>query len=121
MAQGRRVRRVVRKIDTWSVLKVSALFWLSVVLIMLTAGVLLWAAAAIGLLLLLGACAPNATQDSLQPKGPYADKLQDLFVPVFWVAVFVFVFSEDTIDSSQLEGTGGHERSQTNLLRRRVT
>lgn len=28
------------------------------------------------------------------------------------VAVFVFVFSEDTIDSSQIEGTGGHERSQ---------
>jgi uncharacterized membrane protein required for colicin V production len=30
------------------------------------------------------------------------------------VAVFVFVFSEDTIDSSQIEGSGGHEQSQQN-------
>jgi len=44
MAQGRRVRRVVRKIDTWSVLKVSALFYLSLVLVLLIAGVILWAA-----------------------------------------------------------------------------
>jgi hypothetical protein len=42
--QGRRVRRVVRKIDTWSVLKVSALFYLSLVLVLLIAGVILWAA-----------------------------------------------------------------------------
>ena len=44
MAQGRRVRRVVRKIDTWSVLKVSSLFFLSLVLVLLIAGVLLWGA-----------------------------------------------------------------------------
>lgn len=44
MAQGRRVRRVVRKIDTWSVLKVSALFYLSLVLVLLIAGVILWVA-----------------------------------------------------------------------------
>ena len=44
MAQGRRVRRVVRRIDTWSVLKVSALFFLSLVLVLLIAGVILWAA-----------------------------------------------------------------------------
>lgn len=44
MAQGRRVRRVVRKIDTWSVLKVSALFFLSLVLVLLIAGIILWAA-----------------------------------------------------------------------------
>ena len=44
MAQGRRVRRVVRRIDTWSVLKVSALFFLSLVLVLLIAGILLWAA-----------------------------------------------------------------------------
>ena len=44
MAQGRRVRRVVRRIDTWSVLKVSALFHLSLVLVLLIAGVILWAA-----------------------------------------------------------------------------
>jgi len=58
---------------------------------------LLWAAAAIGLLLLLGACAPDASQDTLQPKGPYAEKLKDLFIPVFWVAVFVFVVVEGGI------------------------
>jgi cytochrome c oxidase subunit II len=58
---------------------------------------LLWAAAAIGLLLLLAACAPNATQDTLEPKGPYAEKLTDLFIPVFWVAVFVFVVVEGGI------------------------
>jgi cytochrome c oxidase subunit 2 len=58
---------------------------------------LLWATAAIGLLLLLGACAPDATQDTLQPKGPYAEKLKDLFIPVFWVAVFVFVVVEGGI------------------------
>jgi hypothetical protein len=44
MAQGRRVRRVVRRIDTWSVLKVSALFFASLVLVLLIAGILLWAA-----------------------------------------------------------------------------
>lgn len=58
---------------------------------------LLRATAGVGLLLLLGACAPNATQDSLQPKGPYAEALTDLFVPVFWVAVFVFVVVEGGI------------------------
>lgn len=58
---------------------------------------LLRVTAAAGLLLLLGACAPDATQDSLQPQGPYAEKLTDLFVPVFWVAVFVFVVVEGGI------------------------
>jgi hypothetical protein len=42
MAQGRRVRRVVRKLDTWSVLKVAALFYLCLVLVVLLAGILLW-------------------------------------------------------------------------------
>jgi cytochrome c oxidase subunit II len=58
---------------------------------------LLWAAAAIGLLLLLGACAPEATQSTLEPKGPYSEKPYDLFIPVFWVAVFVFVVVEGGI------------------------
>ncbi|HET9442848.1 MAG TPA: DUF3566 domain-containing protein [Acidimicrobiales bacterium] len=44
MAQGRRVRRVVRRIDPWSVLKVSLLFTLTLVLVLLLAGVLLWMA-----------------------------------------------------------------------------
>ena len=44
---GPRTSRVVlRRVDPWAVLKVSALFWFSMVLILLTAGVLLWAAAA---------------------------------------------------------------------------
>ena len=58
---------------------------------------LLWATAGIGLLLLLSACAPNATQDTLQPQGPFAQKLKDLFIPVFWVAVGVFVIVEGAI------------------------
>ena len=44
MAQGRRVRRVVRKFDAWSVLKVSFLFYTSLLLIVLLAGVMLWLA-----------------------------------------------------------------------------
>lgn len=47
MAQGRRVRRVVRRIDTWSVLKVSALFFLTFTLVLVLAGVLLWTAGSI--------------------------------------------------------------------------
>jgi cytochrome c oxidase subunit II len=58
---------------------------------------LLRATLAAGLLLLLAACAPNATQDTLQPKGPNAQTLKDLFVPVFWVAVGVFVLVEGAI------------------------
>ena len=40
------------------------------------------------------ACAPNATQSALEPAGPYAQKGYDLFVPVFWVAVGIFVIVE---------------------------
>jgi cytochrome c oxidase subunit II len=58
---------------------------------------LLRATLAAGLLLSLAACAPNATQDTLQPKGPYAQEVYDLFVPVFWVAVGVFVLVEGAI------------------------
>jgi cytochrome c oxidase subunit 2 len=58
---------------------------------------LLRATLAAGLLFLLAACAPNATQDTLQPKGPNAQTLKDLFVPVFWVAVGVFVLVEGAI------------------------
>jgi hypothetical protein len=43
--QGRRVRRVVRKVDSWTVLRLSFLFCLSMLIIVLVAGVLLWAAA----------------------------------------------------------------------------
>lgn len=47
MAQGRRVRRVVRRIDTWSVLKVSALFFFTFTLVLVLAGVLLWTAGSV--------------------------------------------------------------------------
>ncbi len=40
------------------------------------------------------ACAPNASQSALEPAGPYAQKSFDLFVPVFWVAVGIFVIVE---------------------------
>jgi cytochrome c oxidase subunit 2 len=46
------------------------------------------------LALAAAACAPNATQSALEPKGPYAQKSYDLFVPVFWVAVGIFVIVE---------------------------
>jgi cytochrome c oxidase subunit 2 len=55
---------------------------------------------AVGLLALaavLGACAPNATQDSLQPAGEFARKSHDLFVPVFWVATGIFVVVEGAL------------------------
>lgn len=44
MGQGRRVRRIVRRIDTWSVFRVASLFNLSVGIVFLLAGVLLWVA-----------------------------------------------------------------------------
>ena len=45
MRRGRRVRRVVRRIDLWSVLKVSLLFCLSVAIVLLTGAVILWSVA----------------------------------------------------------------------------
>jgi hypothetical protein len=46
----RRSRVVVRSVDTWSVLKISLLFYLSVFVVLLVASMLLWAAAsAIGI------------------------------------------------------------------------
>ncbi len=47
--------------------------------------------------LIAAACAPNASQDSLQPAGPYAEKAYDLFVPVFWVAAVIFVVVEGVL------------------------
>ena len=45
MPQGRRVRRVIRKIDSWTVLRFSFLFCLCLFVIVVVAGVLLWTAA----------------------------------------------------------------------------
>ena len=44
-APARRVRRVIRRVDTWTVLRVSILFYLSVLVVLLVAGGLLWAVA----------------------------------------------------------------------------
>jgi cytochrome c oxidase subunit 2 len=42
--------------------------------------------------LLLAACSAESNrQDSLKPKGPAADKINNLFIPVFWVSVVVGV------------------------------
>jgi cytochrome c oxidase subunit 2 len=50
------------------------------------------------LAVLFSACAPNATQDSLQPAGPYAEQPKTLFERVFWFgAVPVFVLVEGGI------------------------
>ena len=46
------------------------------------------------LALVAAACAPNSTQSALEPKGPYAQKSHDLFVPIFWVAVAIFFVVE---------------------------
>jgi len=40
--QGRRVRRVIRKVEPWTVLRFSVLFFLSIWLVLLVAGVALW-------------------------------------------------------------------------------
>lgn len=42
MPQGRRVRRVIRRFEPWSVLRLSVLFYLSLFLVLLVAGVVLW-------------------------------------------------------------------------------
>jgi hypothetical protein len=41
-ARVRRVTRVIRHVDSWSVLKISAIFYLTMYFILLVAGVLLW-------------------------------------------------------------------------------
>ena len=45
-SEARRVRRVVRKVDPWSVLKVSLIFYACMYVIVMVAAVLLWSAAA---------------------------------------------------------------------------
>src|SRR5690606_9987765 len=46
------------------------------------------------LLLLLGACASDAPQDTLQPEGPIARSIDRLWDGVFIIAVIVFVLVE---------------------------
>jgi hypothetical protein len=47
LSQARRVRRIVRKIEPWTVLKFSVLWYLSLFVILLVAGVALWIVAGI--------------------------------------------------------------------------
>ena len=47
--------------------------------------------------LLLAACRDTLPQSSLNPAGPQAREIDDLFVPVFWIAAGVFVFVEGAI------------------------
>jgi cytochrome c oxidase subunit 2 len=56
-----------------------------------------WVLGLVVLGLLLASCAPHATQDTLKPQGSNARTIKDLFVPVFWVAVAVFVIVEGGI------------------------
>jgi cytochrome c oxidase subunit 2 len=52
----------------------------------------LWVAVVV--LIFLAGCAKNAPQDSLDPAGPIADKIDNLFRPIFWftvVPIFVLV------------------------------
>jgi cytochrome c oxidase subunit II len=51
----------------------------------------------LALAIAFAACAPHASQDTLKPAGPYAQEEKNLFVPVFWVAVAVFVIVEGLI------------------------
>ena len=46
-----------------------------------------WGFGAVVLTLVLGACAPHASQDTLKPQGTYAREIYVLFKAVFWVAV----------------------------------
>lgn len=49
---------------------------------------------AIALAVVAAACAPNASQDSLKPAGPEAEKIHALFIPVFWIAAAIFFLVE---------------------------
>ena len=58
----------------------------------------LWVLGLLALALVLAACsAPNACQDTLKPVGEVAKQQKSLFVPVFWVAVVVFVIVQGGI------------------------
>ncbi|HEX2700345.1 MAG TPA: DUF3566 domain-containing protein [Acidimicrobiales bacterium] len=47
MSQGRRLRRVIRRVDPWSVMRFSLLFYACMLLVAMVAGTLLWAAASV--------------------------------------------------------------------------
>jgi cytochrome c oxidase subunit 2 len=51
----------------------------------------------LALTLIVAGCASNAPQDSLKPAGKHARQIDDLFKPVFLVAVAVFVLVEGLV------------------------
>jgi cytochrome c oxidase subunit 2 len=55
----------------------------------------------VALALTLGACSvigiPDSPLDSLDPKGPFAERIDNLFWPVFWVATVIFVLVEGAV------------------------
>jgi cytochrome c oxidase subunit II len=53
--------------------------------------------AVVALAAFTSACVSNAQQDALKPAGPYAQKIYDLYVPVFWVAAAIFVLVEGAL------------------------
>lgn len=57
--------------------------------------------ALVALALILGGCSiigiPDSPLNSLEPKGPFAERIDDLFWPVFWVATAIFVLVEGAV------------------------
>jgi cytochrome c oxidase subunit 2 len=51
----------------------------------------------LALTLIVAGCASNAPQDSLKPEGKYAREIDNLFKPVFLIAVLVFVLVEGIV------------------------
>lgn len=51
----------------------------------------------VALAILVAACGDAGPQDTLHPQGPVAEKVDGLFKPVFWIAVFVFFLVEGLI------------------------
>src|SRR5206468_1231096 len=53
----------------------------------------------VALAVVLAACSTSTSvpQDSLNPQGPYSRKIDNLFDPVFWIAVAVFVLVEGAL------------------------
>lgn len=47
VSQGRRLRRVIRRVDPWTVLRFSLLFYGCMLVVGMVAGLLLWAAASV--------------------------------------------------------------------------
>ena len=53
--------------------------------------------ASLALVLVTAGCASDAPQDTLDPAGPYAETIDNLFMPVVWVAAAVFILVQGVI------------------------